>query len=88
VLMAAGKLQDVCSRLIDAGRAPSTPAAVVTSATTSQQRTVTGTLITLPGLALAAEFGPPATLVVGEVAALATLLGGTSTGSEEAAAGR
>jgi hypothetical protein len=44
-------------------------------ATTEDQRVVVGRLSELPTLALAAAIGPPATLVVGEVAALACQLG-------------
>jgi siroheme synthase len=44
-------------------------------ATTEDQRQVVGTLETLPTLALAASIGPPATLVVGEVASFAEVLG-------------
>ena len=71
ILMAAGKLEETCRRLVDAGRAPETPAGIVQWATTSEQRVVTGTLDDLATLARAATVGPPATLVVGEVAALA-----------------
>ena len=39
-------------------------------ATTPEERTVIGTLTELPTLAAAASVGPPATLVVGAVAAI------------------
>lgn len=71
VLMAAGKLAEVCAELVAAGRDRATPAALVMWATTHEQRTVAGTLADLPTLARAAAMGPPATLVLGEVAALA-----------------
>jgi len=67
VLMAAGKLAETCATLVAAGRAPSTPAAVVQWAWTAEERIVAGTLADLPALATAAIVGPPATLVVGEV---------------------
>jgi uroporphyrin-III C-methyltransferase len=67
VLMAAGKLTETCTTLIDAGRPGSTPAAVVQWAWTDDQRTVVGTLDDLSTLAAAASIGPPATLVVGDV---------------------
>jgi uroporphyrin-III C-methyltransferase len=70
VLMAATKLDQVCHELIEAGRHPGDPAAIVQWATTREQRAVTGTLQDLPTLARAAAIGPPATLVIGEVAAL------------------
>ncbi|HEV8564225.1 MAG TPA: uroporphyrinogen-III C-methyltransferase [Actinomycetota bacterium] len=74
ILMAAGKLERTCRRLIRAGRAPTTPAAIVQWAATRDQKTVAGTLEDLWSLAVSAGIGPPATLVVGEVAALSTEL--------------
>ncbi|MEA2521799.1 MAG: uroporphyrin-III C-methyltransferase [Actinomycetota bacterium] len=71
VLMAAGKLAETCATLIAAGRAPGQAAAIVQWAATPEQRSVVGTLADLPALAAAATIGPPATLVVGDVAALA-----------------
>jgi uroporphyrin-III C-methyltransferase len=70
VLMAAGRLAETCAELIAAGRPSDEPAAVVQWAWTPEQRSVVGTLATLPILAEAANIGPPATLVVGAVAAL------------------
>jgi len=70
VLMAAGKLERTCAELVAAGREAGEPAAIVQWAATPEQRTVIGTLETLPGLAREARIGPPATLVVGAVAAL------------------
>lgn len=74
VLMAAGRLAETCAELIAAGRPPDEPAAIVQWATTEDQRSVTGTLTDLPALAAAATVGPPATLVVGPVVALADAL--------------
>jgi uroporphyrinogen III methyltransferase/synthase len=71
LLMAAGHLAETCAELIARGRSEGEPAAIVQWAWTPEQRSVVGTLGTLPALALAASIGPPATLVVGEVAALA-----------------
>jgi uroporphyrin-III C-methyltransferase len=70
VLMAAGKLEQTCAELVAAGREAGEPAAIVQWAATPEQRTVIGTLGTLPALAREARIGPPATLVVGAVAAL------------------
>jgi uroporphyrin-III C-methyltransferase len=70
VLMAAGRLAETCAQLIAAGRPSDDPAAVVQWAWTPEQRSVVGTLADLAILAEAARIGPPATLVVGEVAAL------------------
>ncbi len=71
ILMAAGKLAETCRTLIAAGRPADQAAAIVQWAATPEQRSVVGTLADLPALAAAAVIGPPATLVVGDVAALA-----------------
>ena len=70
VLMAAGRLAQTCHDLIAAGRPADEPAAIVQWAWTADQRSVVGTLADLPILAEAASIGPPATLVVGDVATL------------------
>lgn len=57
-------------RLMEAGRPASTPAAVIEWGTYPRQRTVTGTLETLPDLVEAARIGAPAITVVGEVVGL------------------
>jgi uroporphyrin-III C-methyltransferase len=74
LLMAAGKLAQTCEALIAAGRPPEEPAAIVQWAGTPEQRTIVATLAELPALAAAVSIGPPATLVVGAVAALANEL--------------
>jgi siroheme synthase len=71
ILMAAGKLATTCDELRAAGRPDDEPAAIVQWAATPEQRTIAGSLKDLPGLAAAARIGPPATLIVGAVAALA-----------------
>jgi uroporphyrin-III C-methyltransferase len=70
LLMATGRLEATCRSLIDAGRPDDEPAALVMWATTEEERSVVGTLTDLPALAAAASMGPPATLIVGEVAAI------------------
>ena len=72
VLMAAGRLARTCEDLIRAGRSADEPAAIIQWAWTADQRSIVGTLADLPILAEAASIGPPATLIVGSVAALAT----------------
>jgi uroporphyrin-III C-methyltransferase/precorrin-2 dehydrogenase/sirohydrochlorin ferrochelatase len=79
VLMAAGKLAETCAELIESGRSADEPAAIVQWAATPEQRTVVGTLESLPALAADARIGPPATLVVGDVAGLAAELGAQPT---------
>jgi siroheme synthase len=74
VLMAAGRMERLCQALVRAGRDPDDPAAAIQWATTSEQRTVGGTLTTLPALAREAGMGAPATLVIGPVVDLAFVL--------------
>jgi uroporphyrin-III C-methyltransferase len=74
VLMAAGRLETVCRDLIESGRSADQPAVVVSHATTGTQRSVVTTLAELPALADATGIEAPATLVVGEVVALAGVL--------------
>src|SRR5947207_13586176 len=74
VLMAAGKMAELCRELVAAGRSPDEPAALVEWATTSRQRSITATLADLPALANAAGIRAPATLVVGSVVGLAPSL--------------
>lgn len=85
VLMAAGRLAQTCAELIEAGRPADEPAAIVQWAWTPEQRSVLGTLEDLPMLAEAASIGPPATLVVGTVAALSGELRSSSKTANAAA---
>jgi len=74
VLMAAGRLAEVCRSLIEAGRPATDPAALVQWATTPKQRAVKATLAELPERAARAGVRAPATLVVGAVVNLSALL--------------
>jgi tetrapyrrole (corrin/porphyrin) methylase-like protein/nitrite/sulfite reductase ferredoxin-like protein len=75
VLMAAAKLHEVTRALIAAGRSPDEPAAVIASATTDQQLSVTASLEELANAADRAGIRPPATLVVGPVVGLSQAIG-------------
>ncbi|MDB4949818.1 MAG: uroporphyrinogen-III C-methyltransferase / uroporphyrinogen-III synthase [Gemmatimonadetes bacterium] len=68
--MGVGRMEENFRRLTDAGKASDTPAAVIEWGTYPRQRTVTGTLATLPKLAREAGIGAPALVVVGEVVSL------------------
>ena len=63
----------IAGRLIAAGRAPSTPVAIVESASLSHERRRVSTLAELE--ATVADLDGPALLIVGEVAALADVAG-------------
>lgn len=74
IYMGVGMLRSHCAALIAHGRDASTPAALVENGTRANQRSVIGTLASLPDKAEAAGIRPPALLIVGEVVALADKL--------------
>jgi len=63
-------LPTLCRELAAHGMSDATPAAIVQHGTTDSQRTVVGTLATLPQLAQAAHLAPPTLIIVGEVVQL------------------
>ena len=71
VYMGAGLADRVALRLLDAGRAGSTPVAVVENGTRPDQRVLTGRLDGLGALVRSARITGPAMLFIGEVAAFA-----------------
>jgi uroporphyrinogen III methyltransferase/synthase len=73
-LMGVKNLGENCRQLVQAGRAPETPAAVIEKGTMLAQRTVVGTLATIAERAREAGIKPPAVLVVGGVVDLAETL--------------
>jgi uroporphyrinogen III methyltransferase / synthase len=70
VLMGLTSFAEISRRLIEEGRAPDTPAAVVRWGTRPDQETLVGTLSSLPGLIEKSGIKPPATIILGEVVAL------------------
>lgn len=72
--MGVNRLERVCARLRERGLAADTPAAVVERASRPRQRTVCGTLQTLPALAAEARVQGPALIIVGSVVTLAEVL--------------
>jgi uroporphyrin-III C-methyltransferase len=75
VLMAAGKLDQVCAELIAGGRSPDESAAVIERGTTVDQRSLVSTLSGLPAVSTAQGIESPATLVVGRIVLLGDQLG-------------
>jgi len=69
--MGVGHLQQIVSRLREAGAPGSQVVAVVERATLPEQRTLRGTLETIVTTVQAANVTPPALLIVGDVTALA-----------------
>ncbi|MDR2161708.1 MAG: uroporphyrinogen-III C-methyltransferase [Desulfovibrio sp.] len=68
--MGMKNLPEISGRLIAAGLAPSTPAALVHRGTTSAHRSLAGTIGELPRLAAERGFAAPSLVIVGEVALL------------------
>ena len=67
LLMAMDRLDLIAKELIEHGKAPSTPAAVVHKATTPDQRVVRGRLDAIAAAAQREAIGPPAVVVIGDV---------------------
>src|SRR5918997_465970 len=68
--MGVGRLREISAELMDAGRDPGMPVAVIRWGTLPEQRTVTGTLENIAEKVDEAKLKPPAITVVGDVAAL------------------
>ena len=80
VLMGVGTLQRTVGRLLEAGRPPETPAAVIQDGTTPLERVVTGTLQDIASRVQMAGVSAPATIVIGDVVRLRDeLISGTAT---------
>jgi len=60
----------ICEQLVKHGLTPTTPIAMVQSATTAEQKVVTGTLEDIQQKAEAADIKPPALIIVGSVVSL------------------
>jgi uroporphyrin-III C-methyltransferase/precorrin-2 dehydrogenase/sirohydrochlorin ferrochelatase len=74
VYMGVGELESLQARMLEHGRLPSTPFALIENGTRREQRVITGTLANLAARAGGHEVQSPALLILGEVAALATRL--------------
>ena len=71
VLMGLSNADCIAQRLLEAGRAPTTPAAAISNGTTDEQQVVMTTLAELAAAITEAALPSPAILVIGEVAGLA-----------------
>jgi uroporphyrinogen III methyltransferase/synthase len=70
IYMGLSRLSAITQVLVEHGKAPDTPAAVIEWGTTGRQRTVEASLVTLPQTVLQAGLRSPAVIIVGPVAAL------------------
>jgi uroporphyrinogen III methyltransferase/synthase len=69
-LMGVKNLPQIVASLLENGRSPNTPVAIIRWGTTPDQFTLSGTLGDIAGLAEKKKITPPAIFVVGEVAGL------------------
>ncbi len=70
VYMGLHGLDTLCSELVKHGMPDTTPIAIVQQGTTQNQRVVTGTLTTLPGLAAIEKLQAPTLIIIGGVVKL------------------
>jgi uroporphyrinogen III methyltransferase/synthase len=69
-LMGMANIGQISAKLIENGRPPETPVAVINSGTRPAQKAVSGTLANIVEKARKAKLGPPSIIVVGEVVKL------------------
>ena len=69
-LMGVGNLPKIAARLMEHGRSPETPVAVIRAGTVPGQRTITGCLGNIADKAQKDRIKPPAIIVVGDVVSL------------------
>src|SRR5580698_1054463 len=81
--MVMHNLQRIANALMAAGLAAQTPAAVIASATTPQQRVLVSTLEKLAADARRQKFEPPAIVVIGDIVAMRAQLLGESAEAEK-----
>ncbi len=71
VYMGVSRAGSLAAQLMEHGRAPDTPIAIVENGTRPDERVLVGTLESVLSLVRRAQVGAPALIVIGEVAALA-----------------
>ncbi|MCX8126936.1 MAG: uroporphyrinogen-III C-methyltransferase, partial [Dehalococcoidia bacterium] len=69
-LMGMENLAQIVAQLMQNGKPPATPIAVISQGTTPKQQTVVGTLQDIVGRARSENLAPPAVIVIGEVVKL------------------
>ena len=78
IYMGVGTLPIICAQLIAHGLPASTPAAMIERATLPGQRSIVGTLQTLPALSVAHGVHPPALVMIGDTVALHARIGSSA----------
>ena len=68
--MGVKNLPVICTKLQEQGMSGETPAALIARGTTPRQRTLVGTVSSLPELAVKHNLAPPAIIIIGEVVSL------------------
>lgn len=74
-LMGLNNIESIMKKLLESGKKPSTPVAVISSGTLPEQRSVVGTISDIAEKTRVLDVQTPATIVVGEVAVLAEAIG-------------
>jgi len=70
VLMGMRRIEQITEAIVEGGRDPNTPAAVVQWAARPEQRVVTGTVATIAAIARSQKIANPAVIIVGDVVRL------------------
>jgi uroporphyrin-III C-methyltransferase len=70
ILMGVANLGKIARVLVDNGKAPTTPVAIIERGLRKDRRVTTGTLATIAGAAQKAGVKPPAVIVIGDVVSL------------------
>ncbi|HDM60044.1 MAG TPA: uroporphyrin-III C-methyltransferase, partial [Archaeoglobus veneficus] len=76
ILMGRDTLADICNKLIEAGRDPSTPVAVIEKGTTREQKVIVGNLKNIVKKVREAKIKGATLIVVGEVVRFSNILNG------------
>lgn len=76
ILMGIGRLEENIKALLNHGRDPRTPVAIIERGTTREQRITTGNLKNIAAIARKRNVKPPAVIVIGEVVSLRSKLRG------------
>lgn len=75
IMMGLSKIEGICVNLIDGGRSPSTPVAIIQNGTTKKERTVYGQLDTIASIVKENEIRPPAIIIIGDAVTMSEKIG-------------